>query len=83
MQIAVSQKVILNSLLKKVASTTQVEKKIDFFNIFNVVSVSVHTKGHYFAQRGYDVFFGNARGNRFSRNHTTIDPNDEQFWRFR
>lgn len=25
---------------------------------------------------------GNARGNMFSRNHTTLNPNEPEFWKF-
>lgn len=38
--------------------------------------------GYYFSERGNDIWLGNARGNTFSRNHTTLDPNDRQFWKF-
>lgn len=35
------------------------------------------------AKRGYDVWLGNHRGTKYSRNHVTLDPNkDEQFWQF-
>ncbi|XP_013183260.1 lipase 3 [Amyelois transitella] len=35
------------------------------------------------ARAGYDVWVGNNRGNRYSRNHVSLDPNtDDQFWDF-
>ncbi|XP_047477840.1 lipase 3-like [Penaeus chinensis] len=34
------------------------------------------------ADDGYDVWLTNARGNRYSRAHQTLDPNDFNFWDF-
>lgn len=54
---------------------------LPFFSLF-FSSSHVPNEGHYFHQRGYDIWLGNARGNTFSRNHTTVDPDDAAFWKF-
>jgi len=39
--------------------------------------------GFYFANKGYDVWLGNSRGNKHSRAHTTLNPDtDQKFWDF-
>jgi hypothetical protein len=38
--------------------------------------------GFVMAREGYDVWFGNNRGNRYSRKHKTKDPGDVGFWDF-
>ncbi|VEN51142.1 unnamed protein product [Callosobruchus maculatus] len=39
--------------------------------------------GYILADEGYDVWLGNFRGNRYSRNHTKLNPNwGAKFWKF-
>ena len=39
--------------------------------------------GYILSDLGYDVWMGNARGNSYSRGHTTYDTDDSKFWEFR
>ncbi|XP_053203591.1 gastric triacylglycerol lipase-like [Panonychus citri] len=39
--------------------------------------------GFLLSNRCYDVWLANSRGNQYSRNHTTLDPDkDKEFWNF-
>lgn len=41
-----------------------------------------NSAAYFFAKKGYDIWMGNARGNAFSLNHSTFDPNHVEFWKF-
>lgn len=34
------------------------------------------------ANKGYDVWLGNNRGNKHSKEHTNLDVHSEEFWDF-
>ncbi|KAM3956191.1 LOW QUALITY PROTEIN: lysosomal acid lipase/cholesteryl ester hydrolase-like [Aphomia sociella] len=49
----------------------------DFFTIGSNSGI-----GYLLADVGYDVWLGNARGNKHSRRHVTLSPDCEEFWDF-
>ncbi|KAI1281926.1 Gastric triacylglycerol lipase [Halotydeus destructor] len=46
------------------------------------LSLSSNNLGFELANRGYDVWLTNSRGNTYSRSHIKLSPKDKQFWRW-
>ncbi|XP_018573025.1 lipase 3 [Anoplophora glabripennis] len=48
-----------------------------------IIQGAAKSLGYILADEGYDVWMGNVRGNAYSRNHTSFNPDtDEGFWLF-
>ncbi|XP_053608490.1 lipase 3-like [Plodia interpunctella] len=47
-----------------------------------VITGKESSLGYLLADEGYDVWFGNARGNKHSRRHNELDPSESKFWDF-
>lgn len=47
-----------------------------------IITGPTQALGYQLAKAGYDVWLANARGNRYSKNHTYLSIDSDQFWDF-
>ena len=48
-----------------------------------IVNDEENAPGFILANKGYDIWFGNSRGNKYSIDHKALDPtNSEEYWKF-
>ncbi|CAD5223259.1 unnamed protein product [Bursaphelenchus okinawaensis] len=47
-----------------------------------VANLPHQSAGFVFADRGYDVWLGNMRGNMYSKRHVKLNPHHRDFWKF-
>jgi pimeloyl-ACP methyl ester carboxylesterase len=65
---------------------TQIAPVITFHGMLgssgDMVMSGNYSPGFYLVDKGFDLWLGNARGNRFNTRHKTLTMKDAKFWDF-